>query len=141
VKASIAIASGSGFHATYLLSCLLLIEAKRSISGSPKFLVMLLNTLVLSIHSVASLKSLDALSASTLSLPGINVGVIQMDLYSHQSQISFAILLHIFDCIPPIFFMYAIAVELSHIILICKFVSWQKALMPYLMAKSSSALM
>ena len=55
-------------------------EAKRSTSGVPKHSIMFLKTVLLIDHSVLSEKSLDSLSASTLSTPGMCAAESQMSL-------------------------------------------------------------
>ena len=69
--ASIKVEPGSGFHDTYLSSLLFSLDANKSISGKPNFLVILSKVFVGIAHSAESVNSLDAVSASTLCAPGI----------------------------------------------------------------------
>ena len=86
-NASITIASGSGFQETKFLICLFSEDAKRSISGHPNLFAILAKIFGFSFHSVFSLNFLDAVSASTFSMPGMNAAVSQIDLVSHHDQI------------------------------------------------------
>ena len=63
-------ASGSGIQDTHLFSCLLILDANRSMSGFPNLLTIFRNSSGWSFHSVASCSILDCCSASLLSLPG-----------------------------------------------------------------------
>ena len=77
VNASIAKLSGSGCQDTYLLICLLSLVANKSIPGRENTLITSLNIEGFSCHSIWSEKSLDFLSASVFSMPGINAADIQ----------------------------------------------------------------
>ena len=71
VNASTKIASGSGCQETNLGSCVLIREAKRSMSGCSQRSVIWEKTVLLSIHSVLTLNTRDCLSALTLSTPAM----------------------------------------------------------------------
>jgi len=77
LKASIAVASGSGCQLTYLSICLLILLAKRSISGVYAISQIFLNKRGFSIHSVLSWKTLENLSAVVFCLPGMKAAEIQ----------------------------------------------------------------
>ena len=70
--------------------------------------------LLSSFHSVSRLLSLDSLSATMFSLPGICTAVIHISCCIHHVQSSLVISLHL-AVLPPMLLMYAIAVVLSTI--------------------------
>ena len=79
--------------------------SKRSISGLPNLLVILLNICGSNIHSVRSLNTLDSASASTFLHPGKYVALSQLLLAIHRAQICLATWLHGMDLLPPMLFM------------------------------------
>ena len=64
------LASGSGCHEGYILICSFILEAKRSISGLPNFLIMLFKSSELSWHSLALFQIQDCSSVTVLVFPG-----------------------------------------------------------------------
>ena len=105
VKASTKQDSGSGFQETNLGNWVLILEADRSISGTPHLLAIWKNTDFFRVHSVLSLNSLDSLSASQFCTPAIWAAVIQIFLDMQKHQISLAISLQQEDFVPLIAFM------------------------------------
>ena len=76
---------------------------------------------------MASLRCLDFSSAVLLSLPAINAAESHREACMHQLQILRVCLLHYTDLVPPILFMYEIAVVLSVIMRnACNFCPYSK---------------
>jgi len=105
VNESIAIAPGSGCHAQYLGTLLFSLDAKVSMSGFPNLLHMSLKSVWLISHSVVSLKTLDASSASTFKTPGQCAADSQMFNGIAQAQIWLATELHDDEWVEPCLLM------------------------------------
>lgn len=93
-NASMANASGSGFHETYFLNCALTREANKSTSQRPNRLMTSANTCVSKCHSMLCLSTRDSASASIFRQPGKCVAVTQLLCDKHHNQMSLAMSLH-----------------------------------------------
>ena len=84
-----------------------------SMSGWPKWEVSLANCLFVNVHSVLSLNSLEASSASMLYLPGQCADDNQLFLSLAHNQMSLVMSLQFCDCVDPCLFMLTTVVVLS----------------------------
>ena len=119
VKASTAIASGSGLQETYDFNCAFTLEAKRSTSHPPSFLIILRKTLSFNRHSISCLSTRDSKSASMLVDPGICTADTQSCLFKHHNQMSLAMSLQA-GLVLPLLFIHATMVLLSDWSCICE---------------------
>ena len=86
----------------HISMCLLILVAKRYMSGFPNFSAIFWKRAGLSFHSIASYSTLDCLSASILTVPGICAAESHNWFLVQKSNILQAISLQVWDFIPHI---------------------------------------
>ena len=96
-KQSIATAWGSGCHAQYGFNWWFSLDANKSMESLPHEVQCVRNSLGLSCHSVESLNTLEAVSASTLRTPGQCVADSQTFFCMAQTHMSRAMALQLMD--------------------------------------------
>ena len=111
MKASTAIASGSGLQETYDFNCAFTLEAKRSKSHPPNFLIIIWETPSSNRYSISCL-SRDSKPATMLVDPGIWTADTKLCLSKHHNQMSLAMSLQA-GLILPLLFIHATVVLLS----------------------------
>ena len=119
VKASTAIASGSGLQETYDINCAFTLEAKRSTSHPPRFLIILWKTPSSDRHSISCLSTRDSKFASMLVDPGIWTADTKSCLSKHHNQMSLVMSLQT-GLVLPLLFIHATVVLLSDWSCICE---------------------
>ena len=104
---------GSGCQEQYCVSCVVSLDANKSMLSSGNSVKMSVNTFLFNIHSCLSEKFRDWRSASTFNFPAMCTAVTQIFRCMHHSHNSIARLFSTGDLDPPILLIYDTAVVLS----------------------------
>ena len=111
--------SDSGFQDTKVSTWWFNLLANRSTRGIKNCWVSFRNKTGDKLHSVLSSKCQDLKSATVLSEPGTYAADNQIFLWVAHCQMLLAISLHIKEWVPPILFIYIVAVVLSNMSRMC----------------------
>ena len=104
---------GSGCQEQYCVSCVVSLDANKSMLSSGNFVRISVNTLLFNIHSCLSEKERDLKSASTFNFPAMCTAETQIFRWIHHSHNSVARVFSTGDLDPPMLLIYDTAVVLS----------------------------